>query len=85
MADSFFYGSDNLTVQKALNLAEGHIQGVLSDEVRLKIQASHQEVQAIVDQGKTVYGVNTGFGILAHTRISEEDTRHTSIQNSSKS
>jgi histidine ammonia-lyase len=31
-------------------------------------------VQQIVKVGKTVYGINTGFGILANTAISEEDT-----------
>ena len=28
----------------------------------------------IVNEGKTVYGINTGFGILANTAISKEDT-----------
>ncbi len=32
-------------------------------------------MQQIVDDNKTVYGVNTGFGILANAKISEEDTR----------
>ncbi|GAA4330654.1 histidine ammonia-lyase [Flaviaesturariibacter amylovorans] len=32
-------------------------------------------MQAIVDEGRTVYGINTGFGILADTPISEGDTR----------
>ena len=35
---------------------------------------SQQAVQQIVDEGRTVYGVNTGFGILANTAISKEDT-----------
>ncbi len=40
----------------------------------LKIKASQQSVQKIVESNKTVYGVNTGFGILANTPISAEDT-----------
>jgi len=36
--------------------------------------ASRQYVQYIVDNDKTVYGVNTGFGILSNTKISKEDT-----------
>ena len=39
-----------------------------------KIKRSQQYVQQIVENNKTVYGVNTGFGILANTKISEEDT-----------
>ncbi|HRH61437.1 MAG TPA: histidine ammonia-lyase, partial [Chitinophagaceae bacterium] len=38
------------------------------------INASNANVQQIVDNDKTVYGVNTGFGILANTKISKEDT-----------
>lgn len=74
MNKTFFYGSDKLTVQKAVLLAEDGLQGMLSAEVKRKIQNSQQYVQQMVNDGKTVYGVTTGFGILANTRISEEDT-----------
>lgn len=74
MGTEFFYGSDKLTVQKAVSLAEGSLQGVLSATVKEKINKSHQHVREMVDAGRTVYGVTTGFGILANTRISEEDT-----------
>ena len=39
-----------------------------------KIRISQQYVQEIVKDNRTVYGINTGFGILANTAISEEDT-----------
>lgn len=39
-----------------------------------KVNSSHKAVQEIVAANKTVYGVNTGFGILANTAISAEDT-----------
>jgi histidine ammonia-lyase len=39
-----------------------------------KIDESHSQVKQIVENNKTVYGVNTGFGILANTKISEADT-----------
>lgn len=74
MNREFFYGKDELTVQKAVMLAEGSLHGILSEGVREKIVKSHQHVRAMVDAGKTVYGVTTGFGILANTKISEEDT-----------
>lgn len=73
MNKEFFYGSDHLTVQKALSLAEGSFQGIISPEVKAKIDKSYQYVREMVDAGKTVYGVTTGFGILANTKISEED------------
>src|SRR6186997_2000802 len=74
MPEKFNYGIDTLTIGNAIALANGKIKGILSNEVRQKIQASQQHVKQMVDKGKTVYGVTTGFGILANTKISEEDT-----------
>jgi len=37
------------------------------------IQASEKVIKQIIADGKTVYGVNTGFGSLAHTRIQTAD------------
>ena len=74
MNRTFFYGKDELTVQKAVMLAEGSLHGILNSDVKEKINKSHQHVRNMVDAGQTVYGVTTGFGILANTKISEEDT-----------
>lgn len=71
----FFYGKDTLTVGKTLQLAEDKLQGVLCEEVVQKIEASHQFVKNIVAQHETVYGINTGFGPLCDTPISEEQTK----------
>jgi histidine ammonia-lyase len=74
MRNHFFYGKDKLTVQSAVSLAQDYFHGVLSDDVKEKINESLQHVREMVNAGKTVYGVTTGFGILANTKISEEDT-----------
>lgn len=74
MNKEFFYGNDKMTVKTAVLLAEGACRGILTNEAKNKIQQSQQYVQQIVEAGKTVYGVTTGFGILANTKISEEDT-----------
>ncbi len=74
METNFNYGKDQLTIAKTIALASGKIKGILSDEVKAIISRSQQHVQDIVNQNKTVYGINTGFGILANKKISEEDT-----------
>ena len=74
MASTFSYGIEQLTIGIALQIARGEIQGKLTAAAIQKIKASHDEVQKIVATGRTVYGVNTGFGILANTAISKEDT-----------
>jgi histidine ammonia-lyase len=74
MANQFNYGIDRLTTAKAIEITLGKLKASLSDSSIKKIQSSQQRVQQIVGNNKTVYGVNTGFGILANTKISEEDT-----------
>lgn len=73
--DVFQYGVDHLTVDKAIALASKKMQGILTDAAMAKIRKSEQAVQQIVADDKVVYGITTGFGILANTKISEEDTR----------
>ncbi len=74
MSEFFNYGIDKLTVGIAIKLANGKIKGVINKQAADKIKSSHDHVRQIVENNKTVYGINTGFGILANTKISEEDT-----------
>lgn len=73
--NTFKYGVDFLQSSTALKIARGAINGVLSDEVISNIEQSAQYVQDIVDSGKVVYGINTGFGPLCTTLIDATDTR----------
>jgi histidine ammonia-lyase len=43
----------------------------LGDEAWSAIDAAAESVGAILASGRTVYGVNTGFGLLAQTRIAD--------------
>ncbi len=75
MPDPFRYGADKLTPAIVIALAEGRIRGIIPEITRAQIISSRNHVQEIVSREKTVYGINTGFGILANTHISAEDTR----------
>jgi histidine ammonia-lyase len=75
MISSFKYGSSTLDIKTCLALARNSCRGVLDEESIQRIRDSQHHVQRIVADQKTVYGINTGFGILANTSISEEDTR----------
>jgi histidine ammonia-lyase len=72
---TFSYGTGELSVTIALDIAAGRIKGLIENEARLNIERSNREVLAIASEEKVVYGITTGFGILANTHISEEDTR----------
>jgi histidine ammonia-lyase len=74
MPKTFHYGTDKLTVSAAIDIASGKLKASLSDETIKKINSSSRIVEQIVANKKTVYGINTGFGILADTNISPEDT-----------
>jgi histidine ammonia-lyase len=51
----------------------GPVRVELAPEARARIEAGHATVRAILDAGRTAYGINTGFGLLANTRIGAED------------
>src|SRR6266481_1477149 len=74
MHQDFIYGINKLTTGIAIDIATGKLKGALSGAAIKKIRGSGQYVKEIVENNKTVYGVNTGFGILANTKISEKDT-----------
>jgi histidine ammonia-lyase len=75
MKTIFYYGENILTASIALKIANGSIQGQLSEAIREKVAASRQAVDDIVERGKVVYGINTGFGSLCNKIISRENTR----------
>ena len=74
MISKFNYGIDTLTIGKAIALVNEQLKGTINAEAQKKIHESHDHVRQIVENNKTVYGINTGFGILANTKISEENT-----------
>lgn len=45
----------------------------LDESASDKIQKANDTILKIVDEDRTVYGVNTGFGLLANTKIAKED------------
>ncbi len=73
--------------RKPLTLAPGHMtladwrtlwQGSelsLSAQSRKAVQAGADAVQAVIDSGRTVYGLNTGFGKLANVRVNDDELR----------
>lgn len=74
MNNSFFYGTDQLTTGICLAIASGKTKGQINAAASVNILTSWQEVQKIVRSQVPVYGINTGFGPLCDTHISEKDT-----------
>jgi histidine ammonia-lyase len=74
MENSFKYGIDHLSIGICLDIAKGKTKGIINNEAKEGILKSWNEVKKIVLAKKPVYGINTGFGPLCDTHISEKDT-----------
>ncbi|HLA12977.1 MAG TPA: histidine ammonia-lyase [Pyrinomonadaceae bacterium] len=61
-----------LTLKQIADVAASREQVSLSPEARERVEAACQVVEQIVRDGRTVYGVNTGFGKLSDFRIEPE-------------
>lgn len=70
----FVYGTDRLTADKVIAIANGSLKGVLSDHVISKINASRSKVEIMAASNKAIYGINTGFGPLCDVKISPDET-----------
>ena len=45
----------------------------VAEEAMLRVVSSRKVVDRIVDGDETVYGINTGFGSLVHTRVNHDE------------
>ncbi len=62
-----------LNLQQLRRVSREGVQVSLADEALGGIAASTALVQKMIDEDRTVYGINTGFGLLANTRIEVKD------------
>jgi histidine ammonia-lyase len=49
------------------------VQVSINEDAKAGIVASHEAILKLINEGKTAYGVNTGFGLLANTKIAKKD------------
>src|SRR3989475_13282787 len=61
---------DNLTLADAEKILHGHIDRLtLASSARKRVEQSRRCLERLLAEGRTIYGVNTGFGKLANQRI----------------
>lgn len=68
---SIVLDGNSLTFEQAIAIAQG-AQVVLSEKARAGVETARKAVEAIVQEGRPVYGVNTGFGYFASRSINHE-------------
>ena len=71
----FRFGMEDMAVPDLVAIAREKKSVELTAEAEEKISASRRLVDKWVKEGKTVYGVTTGFGALSDVAISAKDTR----------
>jgi histidine ammonia-lyase len=64
-----------LTLKQIAEVAAGREHVSLSDDARARAEKARRVVEEIVAEGRTVYGVNTGFGKLSDVRIEPANLR----------
>ncbi|MGI9497590.1 MAG: histidine ammonia-lyase [Mariniblastus sp.] len=63
----------SLSQEILLSAFEGPIEIQLEMECWENVKRSHQSVLDLLDSGESIYGLNTGFGLLAHQQIPAAD------------
>src|SRR6266699_3475048 len=65
----------SLSIAGVVAVARHGVRVAIAPHALAAVTASRRTVEAAVARGDTIYGVNTGFGKLAHVRIKPEQTR----------
>ena len=75
MAGTVTLDGRSLTIADVIAVARRNVSVALDQKMLQAVGESRKTVEAAVTRGQTIYGVNTGFGKLAHVRIPPEQAR----------
>ncbi|MGC9402508.1 aromatic amino acid lyase, partial [Vibrio genomosp. F10 str. 9ZC157] len=63
----------HISLKELRQVSRTPINLALNPDAIPDIEASTRVVEQVIAEDRTVYGINTGFGLLANTRIAPED------------
>ncbi|HKI94899.1 MAG TPA: histidine ammonia-lyase [Gemmatimonadales bacterium] len=72
MSQTIVLDGSSLTLDAVVAVARGRAAVAISPEAEQRATRSRRTVEATLASGAAVYGVNTGFGKLAHVRIAPD-------------
>ncbi|MFW5838425.1 MAG: histidine ammonia-lyase [Bacillota bacterium] len=64
---------ENLTLELLYDIARNKTKVGISDTCKTQVQTSRDRVETLLAEKGTVYGINTGFGKMADTKIDMDD------------
>lgn len=73
MTTTYTLTPGQLSLDDCRHFFRTHQPIVLAEQAYRDMQAASDTVKDVLRQGRTVYGINTGFGLLANTRIEEHE------------
>ena len=68
-------GKDALSLTVLREVWSDHVEPVLSPDASRRVADSAAAIETVLASGDQVYGVNTGFGQLAHVRVSPSELK----------
>src|SRR5204862_7463044 len=75
MPPSVTLDGHSLSIADVVAVARGVAPVTIAPQALASVAASRRAVETAVGRGDTIYGVNTGFGKLAHVRIKPDQAR----------
>jgi histidine ammonia-lyase len=75
MAPTVTLDGHSLSIGDVVAVARHGARVAVAPETRARVERSRDVIEAALARGETIYGVNTGFGKLAHVRIPPEQLR----------
>lgn len=69
---TFIINPGKMTLAELRELYRNDTEIALNEEAWDAVRASRKVVDTIIEEGRTVYGINTGFGLLANTSIPDD-------------
>ncbi len=72
---TIFLGTDGMTLEDLVAVARDRAKVKLMPQSLKKIRDTRKLIEKWVAEGKTIYGITTGFGALSDVTISKKDTR----------
>ncbi len=73
--DTLVITPGQLTLEQLRQVSRAHVPVALDPACHAAVDAAAATVEAVIAEGRTVYGINTGFGLLANTRIKREELK----------
>jgi len=72
LVESVIVDGSSLTIRGLVRVARLKHRVELAEESITRIEKSRSALEQLVREGKTIYGVTTGFGALSNTRITSD-------------